>query len=270
MENVQLMVEGNIVTIRVDLPKELEQQAGQWQQAAELARKQWEESQWYLGEAQASIRRLQEQIEGIQEAYAQLEARHQEVTARLQEAERERDEANTSLMELQAAHEGLLQQIQQLSGQLAQAQGHLEDMRRVAEDHQQRFYVERAKRQDIEAELITARTLWDRRKARRVFRPGWGVELEGPDGGVLFRGLARNVSPMGLGFASEEPIDNLPTFLRVRLFLPGLEHPVEAGGRLVWRGRDARMIPNYLGGCELRDLPADWGETFERVLAKAA
>jgi len=139
MENVQLMVEGNIVTIRVDLAEELERQAGQWQQAAELARKQWEESQWYLGEAQTSVRRLEEQLRGLQEAYAQLEERHREVAARLQEAERERDEADVSLRELQAAHEGLLQQ-------LAEAQGHVEELRRVVEDHQQRFYVERAKR----------------------------------------------------------------------------------------------------------------------------
>jgi len=269
MENVQLMVEGNIVTIRMDLAEELERQAGQWREAAELARKQWEESQWYLGEAQASVRRLEEQRQGLQEAYGQLEAGHWDVTARLQEVEREREEANTSLRELQAAQEGLRQQIEQLTGQLAEAQGHLEEMRRVAEDHQQRFYVERAKRQEIEAEFLVVRTLWDRRRASRVARPGVAVELESPEGTVLFRGLARNVSRLGLGLASEEPLDTLPDLLRVRLYLPGIERPIEAGGRLVWQGRDAR-IPSHLGGCELCDLPADWQETFERILAKAA
>ncbi len=269
MEDVQLTVEGNIVTIRVDLAKEMERQAGQWQQAAEVARKQWEESQWYLGEAQTAVQRLEEQLQGLQEAYGELEARHREVTARLQEAERERDEANASRRELQAAHEGLLQQIQQFTGQLAEAQGHLEEMRRVAEDHQQRFYVERAKRQEIEAEFLTVRTLWDRRRASRVARPGVAVELESPERAVLFRGLAQNVSRLGLGFASEESLDTFPDLLRVRLYLPGVERPIEAGGRLVWRGRDAK-IPRYLGGCELRDLPADWQETFERILAKAA
>ncbi len=269
MENVQLMVEGNIVTIRVDLTKELEQRAGQWQQAAELAQKQLEESQWYLGEAQASIRHLQEQNEGLQEAYAQLEEGHREMTARLEEAEREREEASSSLKELQAAHEGLLQQIQQLTGQLAEAQGHLEEMRRVAEDHQQRFYVERAKRQEIEAEFLKVRALWDRRRASRVARPGVAVELESPERAVLFRGLAQNVSRLGVGFASEESLDTFPDLLRVRLYLPGVERPIEAGGRLVWRGRDAK-IPRYLGGCELRDLPADWHETFERFVVKAA
>ncbi len=269
MENVQLTVEGNIVTIRVDLAKELEEQAGQWQQAAELARRQWEESQWYLGEAQASVRRLEEQLQGLQEAYAQLEERHREVAARLQEAERERDEANAPLRELQTAQEGFLQQIQQLTGQLAEAQSHLEEMRQLAEEHQQRFYVERAKREEIEAEFLAVRTLWDRRRASRVARPGVAVELEGPERAVLFRGLARNVSRLGVGFASEEPLDTLPDLLRVRLYLPGIERPIEAMGRLVWRGRDAR-IPHYLGGCELRDLPADWHETFERSLVKAA
>ncbi len=266
MENVQLMVEGNIVTIRMDLAEELERQAGQWREAADLARKQWEESQWYLGEAQASVRRLEEQRQGLQEAYGQLEAGHRDVTARLQEVERERDEANASLRELQTAQEGLRQQ---LTGQFAEAQGHLEEMRRVAEDHQQRFYVERAKRQEIEAEFLTVRTLWDRRRASRVARPGVAVELESPEGAVLFRGLARNVSRLGLGFASEEALDDLPDLLQVRFYLPGVEHPIEAGGRLVWRRRDART-PTYLGGCELRDLPADWQETFERILAQAA
>ena len=269
MENVQMMVEGNIVTIRVDLAEELERQGGQWREAAELARKQREESQWYLGEAQASVRRLEGQLQGLQEAYGPLEARDRDLTARLQEVERERDEANASLKELAAAQEGILQQIQQLTGQLAEAQGHLEEVRRVAEDHQQRFYVERAKRQEIEAEFLTVRTLWDRRRASRVARPGVAVELESPEGAVLLRGLARNVSRLGLGFASEEPLDTLPDLLRIRLYLPGIERPIEAGGRLVWQGRDART-PSYLGGCELRDLPADWQETFERILAKAA
>lgn len=262
MENVQLMVEGNIVTIRADVARELEQQAGQWQEAAELARKQWEESQWYLGEAQASVKRLEEQVQGLQEAYAQLEERHRDVTARLQEAERERDEADVSLRELQAAHEGLLQQ-------LAEAQGHVEEMRRVVEDHQQRFYVERAKRQEIEAEFLAVRTLWDRRRASRVARPGVAVELESPEGAVLFRGLARNVSCLGLGLASEDALDDLPDSLRVRFYLPGVEHPIDAGGRLVWRHQEAR-IPRYFGGCELQDLPADWPETFQRFLAQTA
>jgi len=267
MENVQLMVEGNIVTIRADLARELEQQAGPWQQAAELARKQWEESQWYLGEAQASVKRLEEQVQGLQETYAQLEERHRDVTARLQEAERERDEADVSLRELQAAHEGLLQQIEQLTGQLAEAEGHVQEIRRMAEDHQQRFYVERAKRQEIEAEFLTVRTLWDRRRLSRVSRPGMGVQLEDSEGTVLFRGLARNASRVGFSFASEDPIDNFPDLLRLRLYLPGVEYPIEAGGRLVWRHRDARS-PRYFGGCELQDLPADWPETFQRFLAQ--
>lgn len=125
MENVQLVVEGSIVSLRVDLAKELERQAGQWREAADLARKQWEESHWYLGEALASVKRLEEQLQGLQEAYAQPEERHRDVTARLQEAEQERDEAKMSLTELQAAQEGLLQQIQQLIGQVAEAQGNL-------------------------------------------------------------------------------------------------------------------------------------------------
>lgn len=226
-------------------------------------------NQWYLGEAQAAVRHLEGQLRDLQEAYAQLEERHRGVAACLQEAERERNEASSSLRELQVAQEGLLEQVQQLTGQLAEAQGHLEEMRHVAEDHQQGFYVERAKRQEIEAEFLAVRTLWDRRRASRVVRPGVAVELESLEGAVLLRGLARNVSRLGLGFASEEPLDALPDLLRVRLYLPGIERPTEAGGRLVWRGRDAR-IPRYLGGCELRDLPADWQETFERILAKAA
>ena len=269
MENVQMMVEGEILTIRVDLAKELERQAGQWREAADLARKQWEESQWYLGEAQTAVGRLEEQLQGLQEAYGQLEARHQDVQASLEEAQRERDEANVSFRELQAAQAGLFQQVQHLTGQLAEAQGHLEEMRRVAEDHQQRFYVERAERQEIEAEFLAVRTLWDRRRASRVSRPRVAVELEGPQGAVLFRGLARNVSRLGLGLASEESLDTLPDLLRVKLYLPAIEQPIEAGGRLVWRGRYG-TIPPYLAGCELRDLPADWSETFERIFAQAA
>ena len=101
MTNVHVSTDGDLLTIRVDLPAVAQassNQAEEWQQTAERTRTQWEQSEWYLGEAKASIVRLEEELRALREAHGQLEGSHREITARFQETERERD----------AAHEGTL------------------------------------------------------------------------------------------------------------------------------------------------------------------
>src|SRR6058998_2578079 len=115
MTNVHVAADGDLLTIRVDLPalaKDLSHQVEEWKQTAERTQTQWEQSEWYLGEAKASVARLEEELQVLREADDQLEAGNREVTARLHEAERERD----------VAQEGLLQGTEYLGAQLAQAQ----------------------------------------------------------------------------------------------------------------------------------------------------
>ena len=215
MTNVHVATDGDLLTVRVDLPalaKDLSHQVEEWKQTAERTQTQWEQSEWYLGEAKASVARLEEELQVLRKADDQLEAGHREVTARLHEAERERD----------VAHEGLLQGTEYLGAQLAQAQGDMEEARRVAEDRRHELSVERAQRTALEAELGALRTHGERRRALRTLRPDVTVEVQSPDGTVLFQGLPRRLEIEAA--TVEQAIDRLDEQwpgLRDRLCEPG-------------------------------------------------
>ncbi len=271
MTDVHVSAEGDLLTIKVDMTevaRDLCRQVEHWQQTAERRQTQWEESEWYLGEAKASAARLEERLQAVLDASEQVEASHREMAARLQEAERPRDEASAHLEELRTAHDGLRGQAAQLAEQLAQAQGDVEEMRRLAEVSQHQLAVERAERKAVEADLVAART-GERRRALRTFRPDVTVEFQSPDGTVLFRGVPRNVSPAGVGFASEQPISDASGMMWVTLHLSGVERPIDAIGRLAWQGQEATMV-GYVGGCELVEMAPGCRETFEQTRASAA
>ena len=261
MTNVNVAAEGDLLTIKVDmmeLAKDLSRQVEEWKQSAERTRTQWEQSEWFLGEAKASNARLEEELQALREAYGQLEAGYREVTARLHGAERERDEA----------HEGLRQQTEHLGAQLAQAQGDAEETRRVAEDRQNQLSVERAQRTALEAELGALRIHGERRRALRTFRPDVTVEVQSPAGEVLFQGLPRNISSRGVGFASEHSCNDGSGSLWVTFHQPGVARPIEALGRVAWQGPEATV--GNVWGCELLDMSPGCQKIFERVLANTA
>jgi len=214
-------------------------QADQWQRAAEADKKRWEESQWYLGEAQASLEHLREQVR-------QMEAIAQE----LEEAKRQRDEANWYLGETRAALE-----------ELRRSQAVLEDLQRLLE-------AERAHRQIVEEQLTALRAGGERRRARRVSRADATVEARQDGSEPAFRGALRDVSQTGMGFGVEWPP---PTFpfpipLQLRLHLPGGERPIEATARVIWHRQDVGTN-RLLGGCEFLDMPADSRDALARALA---
>src|SRR5437867_9171835 len=195
MTNVHVATDGDLLTVRVDLPalaRDLSHQAEEWKQTAERTQTQWEQSEWYLGEAKASVARLEEELQALREADDQLEAGNREVTARLHEAERERD----------VAQEGLLQGTEYLGAQLALAQGDMEEARRVADDCQHELSVERAQRTALEAELAAVRTHGERRRALRTLRPDMTAGVERAGGTVRFRGLPCCGEGGGGGLAS--------------------------------------------------------------------
>ena len=261
MTNVHVATDGDLLTIRVDLTavaKDLSHQVEEWKQTAEQTRTQWEQSEWYLGEAKASVARLEEELQAFREAYGQLEAGHREATAQLHEAEHERD----------VAQEGLRKGTEYMGSQLAQAQGDVEEARRVAEDRQLEFSVERAQRTALEAELGALRIHGERRRALRTFRPDVTVEVQSPAGAVLFQGRPRNLSSKGVGFASEHPFNDGSGSLWVTFHQPGVARPIEALGRVAWQGPEAPV--GKLWGCELLDMSPGCREIFERVLANTA
>jgi len=241
-------------------------QAEHWQQTAELNQKRWEESQWYLGEANVSARHLEEQLQTLQENAQRLEERHRELMATLQEAERQRDESNWYLGESRAAQEALRHEIQQLTDQLNQTQATLQATQRCSEERQQALEAAQARSQILEASVGGGRLSSERRRAGRIDRSGITVELHDEEGAALFQGAIRDISRRGFGLDSSKPME-LPTSLRVRLHVPGLERPVASTGRLVWQRQDP-STRQYRAGCELSELSPEMGEAFELALAK--
>src|SRR3989442_235816 len=122
MTNACAVTEADVLTIKVqmsDVVKELNQLVDHWKARAERFHAQWEANEWYLGEARATVGRLESQLTELREAYARLEA---SLTLQLHEQARQRDEANWYLDELRVVHEALRQQTRELIEQLTQAQ----------------------------------------------------------------------------------------------------------------------------------------------------
>jgi hypothetical protein len=226
MTSVQVGSEGELLTITVDmaeLAKELARRLERSQQATDQAQQRWKESEWFLGEARATIAGLEAQLQETTTAHAELQASQTDLVARLEAMERQRDEATGLLEELRRAYEEVL------------AMGGPAERRRAA----------RARRGDIT------------------------VELQRPDGTVLFHGPVRDLSRTGMGFACNQNVDGAPELLWVTLHPDGADRPIEAIARLAWlRQEDGNG--NYAGGCELLDVSPGSRDAFQEVLDHTA
>jgi hypothetical protein len=254
MTNVQVGAEGDLLTIRVDLAevaRDFARQLMDCQQAGDHARQRWEESEWFLGEARATIAGLEAQLETRAGTQAQLEAAEQDLATRLLETELQRDEAGRSLDELRRAYEDLLRQTSTLTDELAQAQARIEAMAQG------------------DLEQLGVRAPGERRRASRARRADITVEIQRPDGAVLFQGPLRDISRTGMGFACEQLGNGAPELLWVTLHPNGLQRPIEAIARLAWlRQEDGNG--SYAGGCELLDVSPGSRGAFEEVLEHSA
>ncbi len=250
MTNVHVATDGDLLTIRVDLPavaKALSNQAEEWRQTAERTRTQWEQSEWYLGEARETVGRLEEELQTLREAHERLEASHRESTAHLQETERERDTAREETLRLTE---------------------HLQAQRQEVDDCQQQLTGVRAQRTALEAELAALRIHGERRRVSRTFRPDVTAQIQSSTGEILFEGLPRNISAKGFRFASEHACADGSATVWVTFHNPGEARPIEALGRMVWHEPEATV--GTLWGCELVDMSPGCRKLFERVLATPA
>lgn len=253
MTSIHVGVEGDQLAIRVDMAevaKELGRQLEQCEQSAAQARRRWEESEWYLAEARATIAALEAQAEAQAEARAQLETIHEETTTRLAEAERQRDEATRDLDESRRAHQALQEQTFELQDQLAAAQAEVEATQQLLDEHRDRLGVEADHPQTVVAELQAAA---ERRRVLRVRRADITVELQRPDGAMLFSGPLRDISRSGVGFDAKQLASGAAELLWVTLHSEGRARPIEALARLSWLRQD-ELSGSYEGGCELIDV----------------
>jgi hypothetical protein len=259
MGDAQFVIQDGALAITIDLAKV--PQIRYWQDLAERMRKQWDESEWFLGEARAGLQRCEADLQAVGEAYHALQIRQQDALAQLQETERQRDEANWYLAESRTAQDALRDRARQLTDELVQAQDTIDALVRSAQDAERRLEAERAHRQALESELAAVRIHGERRRSSRQYRPDVSVELQATDGTLLFRGPSRNVSGSGLSFVSDQAID-AAELVQVRLHFAGAGRQIEAIGRLAWQSRNG----SCLVGCQLLDMPTGCLETLERIL----
>jgi hypothetical protein len=177
----------------------------------------------------------------------------QEATARVEPAERERDEANWYLAEDRTKREALEGQFEELRDALAAS---------AAREHGLQDALDRL-RTELEAIRIKGeRRVGIRRPVAQVF-----VEIRngrGRLGRPLYSGIPRDLSRLGLGLTTEEPLPSKRT-LRVRLDLPGLEAPVESMARLVWQRAEGDPV-RYQSGCQLLKLSDEARERIRQIL----
>jgi hypothetical protein len=263
MDVAQLVIQDDALTIAIDLAKVPELR--RWQDAAERAHKQWEESEWFLGEARASLGRAETELRAVSEAYHELQGAHETAAAQRAQAERARDEANWFLSESRTAQDGLRERLRQLTDELVRAQDTIDAVLRSAQAHEQLLDAERARRRAVESELDAVRAHGERRRGARRHRPDVDVEVQAPDGSLLFRGPAREVSGSGLSFATDHALE-APDLVQVRLRFAGSERAIDAVGRLAWQSRNGRRLV----GCQLLDMPTGCLDTLERTLGELA
>lgn len=270
MTGIHVGVEGDQLAIRVDMAevaRELGRRLEACEQASERARQRWEESEWYLGEARATIARLEAQVEAQAEAHAVLEASHQATTARLQEAEIERDDTTQTREEWRRAHEELKRRAVELEDRLAAAQAVAEAAQQLLAEYRNGLAAAPAHLQSVGEELEAIQTASERRRALRVRRSDITLELQRPDGAVLFSGPLRDISRTGVGFDGQQLTSGSAELLWVTLHSEGRDRPIEALARLSWLRQD-ESSGSYEGGCELIDVsPASRGaleEVFEQ------
>lgn len=265
MSDTHVAVEGDLVTVTIDLTKEIGPQVQHLREAADAARQQWEESEWYLGEARTALARTEAELAEVGQVYHQLQERNHALTVELEEVGRQRDEANWYLSETRAGQDELRAQVEALSHQLVQTQDALDALLRVDQEADERVLRERARCQALERELAAVRAHGERRHTSRLYRSDIRVELQDPDGTLIFDGAPRNVSSTGVGIASAQPMGDLPDLVQVRLHFSTLDRPIEAIGRPAWQVQNG----NHLVGCQLLDVPSGCLDTLERTLTTA-
>jgi hypothetical protein len=178
-----------------------------WEAETESLRKEWEESQWYLGEARQRNHYMDGQLQSLQD-----------LTRRVEEIELERDQA----LELLAAERA----------KETPFAGRVEELERELEAAKARSLVLETSLARLQEDLSTYRTLGDRRQTGRVLIPEGTVEITN---GNSHKGAAMlyDVSESGVGLETEGALPGkAPVRLRVRV--PGRK-PFEASGRIVWQ-----------------------------------
>jgi DNA repair exonuclease SbcCD ATPase subunit len=215
----------------------------QWEQAAHTLRKQWEESEWYLGESRAQNQHVQAQLEQLNETSQradQLEQERSESLWHLGQEQATREAMERQLVELQISlddagrrEKALREQLAALRDTLAQQELHSE----------RRDYVRKA----------IAETMVE------VFNGG-----ETP----LFSGTPRDIGRGGIGLELDAALPVMDT-MQVRLALPGAV-AVESRAQIAWQQSLGETPGRYRTGIRFLELSAAAAKRIERSLSSIA
>ncbi|MBI4323297.1 MAG: PilZ domain-containing protein [Candidatus Omnitrophica bacterium] len=224
-------------------------------------RKQRNEASWFLGEERAKTAQLDSGVNELarQLAEAQAQASHWQETA--QASHKQWEESQWYLGEAQTAARHLDDQLRGLH----EAHGALDERARALTQQLQAMEQQRDQANWYLGEARAALEERERRRAPRSYRPAITIDVDRPDGSSLFQGIPRNISRSGFAFPTDQPFQEVPDHLRIRLHLPG-SAPINATGRVVWQRQETtdRLHPT---GCEFLDIPAQARNRFEELLA---
>jgi hypothetical protein len=200
-----------------------------------------------------TARDLAQRLEECQQASERARQRWEESEWFLGEARALIAELETQLQAKTEAHAQLEASHQDIQARLQESERQRDEATQVL-----------AALRQAHQELMAVGTAGERRRASRARRADITVELQRPDGTMLFQGPVRDISRTGMGFACEQSVDGAPELLWVTLHPDG-QRPIEAIARLAWlRQEDANG--SYAGGCELLDVSPGSRVVFEEIL----
>jgi hypothetical protein len=245
----------------------------QYAQQLDVIRRQRNEASWFLAEARTKAATFETELEDLRQRLRQSE---EEAARWQQEAEQRRkqwEESQWYLGEARACAQHQEQQLKtlhdaatQLQIDVAQAKAALEEGERLWQGTQRTLETERTVRQSLEAERDALRRHGERRKDARLSRSDIQVDVRDAQGGIMFEGIPRDLSRIGIGLDIPQLNDHLSA-IQIRVRLPGLEQAIEATGRIIWQQQDLSTGRSRIG-CEFDALPSDAAGVFEQTLAR--
>ena len=231
------------------------------EQELSAQKKKWEEAEWYLGEERTKKQALEQQVAELtkqlaakDELYAklvqeadQLKAKSAEVDQRLAAEQEKRAQLETQIAKLGQQLKAQAATVADLPAALAARAGKVQLIQESTEAAKETIKAVTAEEPKVTQEVLQGQEhrKWPRLDLSRHKGKGVLVRATSNDGEPM-NGDARNLSTGGL--CMELPSgEQLADEFELKLFLPDRTKPIEAIGKLMWKGRGSRRRMGQLG-----------------------
>lgn len=216
-----------------------------WEREAETLKKKLQESEWYLGEERAKKQALEQQVAQL----TQQQVAKDELYAKLAQ---EADQLKAKSAEVDQLLTAEQEKRTQLEAQIAQLEEQLKvQAAAVAEKSAKEQLIQEpavVTKEEVAVgatEIPQERRKWPRLDLSRHKGKGVLVRATSNDGEPM-NGDARNISAGGLCVELSSG-EALADEFELKLFLPDCTKPIEAIGKIVWKGRGSRRRIERMG-----------------------